>query len=146
MKVNTTPIEDSIDVEDETIQWYDIPLFEDYQISNNNFMVRYLDGSKYGGLVESKKDIRDKYLGDIHVYLPLKDGRRINAKNADLWDLVVRAQSKPKSTTDTYYNNDYDPVLFPECNSITGFPDKFKVLGMTTYKRRKVAEEINGII
>ena len=141
-KVKTTPLENSIDVEDETIQWYDIPLFEDYQISNTNFMVRYLDGSEYGGLIETKVDKLNTYLGDKHVYLPLKDGRKVNAKNNDLWDLVVRANMKPKTTKDTYYSNDYNPMLFPECNSITGLPDKFKLIGNV---RRKVVK-IDGII
>ena len=143
MKVKTTPIEKSIDVMDKTIMWYDIPLFKNYQISNNNFMVRYIDGSEYGGLIETKRDNYFRYLGDKHVYLPLEDGRSVNAKNTDLWDLVVRAQTKPKSTEDAYYSNDYDPVLFPDCNAVTGFPNQFKVIGKKT--KRKV-EKIDGFI
>lgn len=123
------PIETVIDIDDETIQWYDIPLFEEYQISNNNLMVRHTDGSKYGSYVETKEDSRYKYRGANHVYINLSDGRKVNAKNAELWDLVVRAHIKPKTTKDAYYSGDYDIGLFPDASPITGLPANFKLIG-----------------
>ena len=136
-----TPIEEVVDINDETIQWYDIPLFDGYQISNSNFIVRHIDGSKYGSYIETKDDNSEKYRGDKHVYLNLDDGRRVNAKNAELWDLVVRGHIQPKSTAEAVYSG-YDTTLFPDCNVVTGLPNHFKLIGKI---RRKGGIE-NGAI
>lgn len=134
MNKTLTPVEQLIDVDDPSTVWYDIPLFEGYQITNNDFSVRKVDGSMFGKMVKSTRTVRNKYRGDKYVIIHLSDGRKVHAKNCELWDLVVRANMPQKTTYDAEYTGDYDMSIFPDCNSITGLPENFKMLGSVKRK------------
>ena len=88
----------------------------------------------FGKMVKSTRTVRNKYRGDKYVILVLNDGRKVHAKNCELWDLVVRAHMPEKSTFDAEYTGGYDIALFPDCNAVTGLPDNFKLLGRVQKK------------